>query len=80
MANESIGTGIKLKFNTAQIITIVVLIITLVVTFVSKADNAAVQRNSTEIKLIQQQIDMQYETIIYKLERIQKRIDEKDQK
>ena len=80
MANESTGTGIKLKFNTAQIITIVVLIITLVVTFVSKADNAAVQRNSTEIKLIQQQIDMQYETIIYKLERIQKRIDEKDQK
>jgi len=70
------GNGIKLRFSAAQIITIVVLIVTLAVTFVSKADRASVQKNSTEIVLMKQKSEMQYETIIEKLERIEKRLNE----
>ena len=73
---EKNGNGIKLRFSTPQIIVIVMLIVTLVVTFASKADKSHVQENSTEIKLTKQKMELQYETIIDKLESIEKRLDE----
>lgn len=73
---EKNGNGIKLRFSTPQIIIIVMLIVTLVVTFASKADKSRVQENSTEIRLTKQKTEMQYETIIDKLNGIEKRLDE----
>ena len=69
------GNGIKLKFSATQIITIVILIVTLAVTLASKADKAAVQENCKEIELVKQRTGMQYETIIEKLDKIEKQID-----
>ena len=73
---EENGNGVRLRFSTPQIIIIVMLIVTLVVTFASKADKSEVRENSTEIKLTKQKMEMQYETIIDKLESIEKRLDE----
>ena len=72
---EKNSNGIKLRFSAPQIITIIILIVTLAVTFASKADKASVQKNNTEIELIKQKTEMQYETIIEKLESIEKRLE-----
>ena len=77
---EKNGNGIKLKFSAPQIITIVILIVTLAVTLASKADKHKVQENCTELKLIKQRTEMQYKTIIEKLEKIENKIEENGHK
>ena len=69
------GNGFKLRFTTPQIITIVILIITMVVALTSKADKSEVNRIKTSVQLIEQKQDLQYQNIIERLDRIEKKVE-----